>query len=254
MTNFRVLFIEREPEAAERISALLSRANHTVFATSSLQEAFEALGLEKFDAVLLGASVPLPERESFATGLRHLERRQAVNRRTPALLLSPHITADQGWAPGLESNIDGYLAERFEPDTLAAAIQNLSRANAAPPDGDEQQPVFVPEEFRDQCVNEPQLMVEIINLFLAEQGDQLLAMSDALAGSRFEHLARTAHTIKGSLAALHAMRARHRAQILESAAKEKDEAGCQAALLALEEDLEELKPVLAAFHEQTVAN
>lgn len=74
-------------------------------------------------------------------------------------------------------------------------------------------------------------------------------MRDALLGGQFDLLSRLAHTIKGSLSSLHAMRARAHAQELEYAAKERNEDACWSSLAALEADLAELEPELLALRQ-----
>ena len=87
-------------------------------------------------------------------------------------------------------------------------------------------------------------MVEIIDLFLDERKRQEPEMRDALLAKKFDQLSRAAHTIKGSLGSLHALRARAHAQTLELAAKDGDEDICWESLAALEADLVDLEPEL----------
>jgi HPt (histidine-containing phosphotransfer) domain-containing protein len=59
-----------------------------------------------------------------------------------------------------------------------------------------------------------------------------------------------AHTIKGSLSSLHATLARHHAQALESAAKNRDGSACRANLQALADDLGALEPLLLKLRDE----
>ena len=86
--------------------------------------------------------------------------------------------------------------------------------------------------------------MEIIDLFLEERATQMEDMSEALELGDFPRLSRAAHTIKGSFGSLHAPRARLRANDLEMAAKNGDDQICCRLLPALEEDLDELIPLL----------
>ena len=74
-------------------------------------------------------------------------------------------------------------------------------------------------------------------------------MQRALTAHDYNHLYITAHTIKGSLASLHAALARLHAEELESAAKNDDHQLCTRSLSTLEGDLKVLEPELLSFRE-----
>ena len=251
MSSLRVLLVDGDSREAARVVQLLSHANHSVFDASGFDQASEALQLQRFDAVLLGASVSRSEVPRFAAGLRDLELRQKLPSRIPVLSISSRIAEDPGWSRAQESPPDAYLAPRFRPDTLASAIEALANGiSQHSPEVPELSEIFSPDRFGDQCVGEPELMAEIIDLFLVEHQGQLEAMARALANSRYEQLSRTAHTIKGSLASLHAPRGRHCAASLEAAASRQDGRECHTSMLALESALAQLKPVLQSFRNQ----
>ena len=92
-------------------------------------------------------------------------------------------------------------------------------------------------------------MIELIDLFSAEQNRELPAMVQALADGDFEQLSRLAHTLKGSLGALHAPLAWHAAQSVEMAAKNENSRVCAEALQALNRDLAELNESLSSFRQ-----
>jgi HPt (histidine-containing phosphotransfer) domain-containing protein len=105
-------------------------------------------------------------------------------------------------------------------------------------------PILEPEKFEEQVGNDNELMVEIIDLFLEERKGQVLEMQKCVAGSDWDCLSKIAHTIKGSLASLHASRARSRAQELETFSRNSQiDASIRAHRLLLI-DLEALEPEL----------
>ena len=250
MSKLRVLWVEVEPVERERVSTLLTQADHTVYCASGLEEAAEALELEQFDAVLLGENFPESAVKDFAA-----RRHQFARGRTssPILSLAPRIAGGQEWSAAEGAGVDGYLLSQFSAENFADAIYQLSQASPASGGHEEQRRVFAPEEFREQCLDDPELMAEIIDLFLAEQEGQMESMGRALEGREFGQLARAAHTIKGSFAALHADRARHHTQALEAAAKNSQAEECRSALHAVAEDLTKLRPILIAFRDENPA-
>jgi len=254
MSTLRVLLVDADCQESARLSTLLSGADQTVLAAGDLNEAAEALQLERFDAVLLGASVPSAAVPEFAANVRHLEQKQ-LGYRVPLFSISASIPEEQGWSPAQESPLDGYLAEQFNSDTLTSAIRMLeSSISLHSNDADPSSRIFLPNEFREQCGDDPELMAEIIDLFLVEQDKELRNMKDALAGEDYEQLSYTAHTLKGSLGSLHAAESRRCAESLEKAAKGKDNPGCRDALVALERALAALKLVIQTFRTQISAH
>lgn len=253
MSILRVLLVDADCDESARVVTLLSGANHSVLGAGDLTEAAEALELQKFDAVLLGASVPSTAVPAFAASIRDLEQRR-FGQRIPLFSISPSIGQEQGWSPSAEPPLDGYLAEQFGPDTLTSAIRCLENGISLHSQSfDQHARIFLPAEFQEQCGGEPELMAEIIDLFLIEQENQVRAMRDAFANGRYEQLSYVAHTLKGSLGSLHAAESRRWAECLEAAAKGTDDAGCKDALLALEQALAALKPVIQTFRTQVLA-
>ena len=229
----RLLLVEGDPQEAERISSVLVDANHTVLPATNFQEASEALGIQRFDAVVLGRALHAQEMGEFTSKLRALERSQRASAQTPVLS----------------------LPEPFEPATLTSAISNLlvavsgndQAATADCPD----LPLLEPEGFLDQVAYDRDLLVEIIDLFFAERERQIPDMENALAAGEYDQLQKVAHTIKGSLGSLHAARARWYAQSLETAAKEHKPAECRLLLTSFQQELDRLDPELLALRNST---
>jgi len=213
MSSLHVLVVERDPGRSEKICLMLTRVSHIALPAYSLDEAGEALSLQKFDAVLLNQSFEKRDVEEF-------RQRYSI----------PIV----------------FLSEPFEPALFSAAVGELTRAGRQEVRGSEL-PVFELEEFQEQVGHDAELAAEIIDLFLLESGQQLTDMRDALARSNYSQLRTLAHTIKGSLGSLHAARARARAQRLETAAAESDGEISRTLLQALEADLGFLKPQLLAL-------
>lgn len=232
---------------------MLVAADHSVLSVSSAEEAEEALEIVKVDVVVFGS--PHPEPVSFVRRLRELEREQKHAVRAPVLALSHELPVSPGWSPAGPGVVEGYLAEGFGPEALAAVCDFVARATAsqgqgAEPDAQTLLPVFEPEKFRQQVAYDPVLAGEIIDLFLEERSIELPEMQKALDQGDFRQLSQVAHTIKGSLSSLHAMLARHHAQELETAARAKDVEACGRILSQLASDLDTLEPLLLNLRDQ----
>lgn len=254
MNRLRVLVVNSDGQEAERLAGRLASADHTALQATGLQEASEALVVQKFDAVLLGSGLPADAVREFTSRLRELERGQRSAAQAPVLSISAQVPDGAGWCVG-EQGIDGYLAESFQPQALHEAVSSLAasiaRGGAPAAKIATGLPVFEIEQFRKQVAQDEDLLREIIDLFLAEAPTQLVELREAVAAGDFELSARTAHTIKGSLAALHAQQARSDAQQLESASNEANIAQCRESLSSLEHDLEILEPQLLSLRDSS---
>jgi two-component system sensor histidine kinase/response regulator len=255
MNSLRFLLVHRDPEQSEVIASRLERANHTVLPTPGLDEAADALTVEQFDAVLMESAFQQCALQAFSAQLRQMERSGRNGARIPVIALSD-LPADS-----FQSAVDAVVPEPVDPVALTAAVARLAQAVLRPPGPSGAEPgarpdasangaalqILDPEKFKEQVGHDNELMVEIIDLFLDECKRQEIEMRDALEAGDFELLCRVAHTIKGSLGSLHGMRARAHAQVLELAARDRDEVACWDSLAALEIGLAELEPELLAL-------
>ena len=231
MSKERILVVEAEPPQASRILSVLELAQHTASAVSNCAEAAEALLLQKFDAVLIGSGQVGTEVAELAGCIRTSGH-------------SAPLLAYTG-TPGVP--VDGMLPMDFDALQFEAALRDATRLRE-----DEQSPellVFEPEKFAEQCADEVSLMVEIIDLFDGERDEQMAAMNDALAVGDFDRLGKLAHTLKGSVGALHAPAARQTCQAIELAAKDRDPELCEAHLRQLSQNLTDLAGPLSRFRQ-----
>lgn len=247
--NLRVLLIENDPSESERISLLLESAQHAVLPLNGLEEATEALEVQKFDVILMPSGAPDQELKSFTAKLRQLEQNGRSALRTPILSVSAEVPGNAGWLETHEASIDGYLPARFEPAVFAQAVEALAagvtKGGSEPQSAEwENLPRFDPAGFQEQMMYDRELAVEIINLFLDECVDQIAEMQQASIDGNLPLLSRAAHTVKGSLGSLHALRSRSCAQELELAAKHGESGRCGPLLDRLIGELAALRPEL----------
>jgi HPt (histidine-containing phosphotransfer) domain-containing protein len=210
-----------------------------VLPTSGLAEAADALTVERFDAVLMESEFRTLGLKEFSAMLRKLEKSQRGACRIPLIGLSQ----DDREATG--ADLDAIIPEPVDPDAVTTTVLRLSQAVSNSSSSEMEDLVVIDaEKFKEQVGFDDELMIEIIDLFLSERTRQESEMQEALMAKKFDQLSRLAHTIKGSLGALHALRARSRAQNLEIAAKQQDESVCIELLSGLESDLVALEPEL----------
>jgi two-component system sensor histidine kinase/response regulator len=261
MDSLRFLLVHSDATQSERISSVLEDAHHTVLPTPSLDEATEALYLQRFDAVLLGEAFTNGTVAAFKAKLRQVEQSQRSLSCIPILSAVAPAPESEGQMSGTaalnEGPCDGYFEDPLDLTALTEAVNCLARKLARSAElqtkcMDDEFSVFAPDEFEEQVGGDRELMVEIIDLFLEERKQQVLEMREALKAVDWESLAKLAHTIKGSLGSLHAPRARARAQELEIAARDQKSELARQWFTALERDLEELEPALVALRAVSV--
>ena len=221
----------------------LASSLHSFIVVPTLEEATEALSIQKFDAVLLDAVSPSGSLASFAAVLQGVSRQ--FGSRTLFISCSPETSDRPEVAGSLSENFDGIELAELVRRLLAESPQNRDLGVSEAP----ALPAFQPDGFEEQCAGEKELMVEIVDLFFAECETELPAMGEALALNDFGSLSRLAHTLKGSVGALHAPLAHERAQTLELAAKECNTLLCAQTLDALEHDVNDLRIHLLAFRQ-----
>ncbi len=241
VTNtLRVLVVGVDPGQVNQICARLASANHSVLAANGLEEASEALEIQRFDAILLDTHIEPEAIRRFTEKLRAMEAGQRQPGR--AAIFSFHCGTETAEMHNFQP--DAYLAPNFDPATLAKTIAELSRTASSQPAPDAQFPVFDLEKLKSQAGNDPELMTEIAGLFLSDHITQMAQMRQALDNKDYAQLSYLAHTLKGSFGTLGGVLCWHRAQQLELAAKRGDEAACRDSFRLLEAGLATLLPHL----------
>jgi two-component system sensor histidine kinase/response regulator len=237
--TLRILIVG-SPEHLDQITSALTQAGHNIMAVNGLDQASEALLIQRFDAVLLGAGIPAAGIPAFTASLKDLDRRSGSESRTAVLSVVPEPAGAE--SEPVRGGIDAVVPESIDPDALTLAIARLAtaveteHANAGS-QGAPELAILDIEQLREQVAFDDELLVELIDLFFSERLRQSAEMQEALRSGDYERLSRIAHTIKGSLASLHAMVAKEDAQNLELSAHNLEAASSERFLAALERNL-----------------
>jgi HPt (histidine-containing phosphotransfer) domain-containing protein len=230
MTFLRLLLVETDAVRSQRIADALSVAKFNVLPVSSLDEAQEALGIQQFDIVLVSSRQRCAEQAQELSPLL-----KQLSQPTPLFVYGP---CEARWcsaaiSPDVPESVLG--AEIIRLQQAAAKNQEYLDSNLT---------MFDLLAFQNQMGDDPELMEEIIGIFFAESVEQLQELRSAVAAGEYHRASRLAHSLKGSLGALHAYRAQHWAQALELAAGKNDSTGSERCLAALEQTISALTPQL----------
>ena len=226
----KVLLVEDDQTRAGRITEALHGCGIEAFLTPGVKEAEEALAIRQFDVVLLSSQTGAPE------AIREL---QAVTRRLcpsakffvwgacEANLCDVVLPASMNHADLGRELSRAYVEKRADGDSSASLL-----------------PRFDLSAFKQQMGGDSDLMREIVGIYFEESAGQMRDLAEALDRGENTRASRLAHSLKGSLGSLHAARARHGAQTLESAAAAGEAERSRSAFVALRDAVEELAPDL----------
>jgi HPt (histidine-containing phosphotransfer) domain-containing protein len=231
MNPSRVLLIEDAAGRAERIMGALSTSGLESFRTKDAAEALEALAVRQFDLILISSE---RSAASVAGEFGPMARK---------LCPSAAILIYGDYEPGAG---DGVIPASVPESDLGQALIRFRKEGGGEirEETPSQIALFDLPSFRQQMGNDDELMKEVIGIFFEESVQQLDEMRRALESRDYIPLSRVAHSLKGSLGSLHADRARHWAQALETAAVSNDQGRSERCLRLLMQTVEDLTPTL----------
>lgn len=96
----------------------------------------------------------------------------------------------------------------------------------------------------------PNLILTVIDSFLNDCPDYMVAIREAVEEKDAERLMREAHSLKGAVGSLRAEPASEAAQVLEEMGRSGDFTGAEAALETLEDEIGRLKAELRVLREE----
>jgi HPt (histidine-containing phosphotransfer) domain-containing protein len=229
MTPLKLLLVETDACRAAELMDDLSARSLEVFHVRDAQDAAEALSLKKFDMVLLNSADAASRLSAAVSG-------------TAAAPLIVGIGLDSD-APGVSASLP-----RKNGADLAAQLLALQQAHLSGSDeGAPELTVLDLSAFREQMGDDEELIKEIVALFLSESSAQVLQIDNALASGDFSRVTRLAHSLKGSLGSLYAVRSRYWANMLEASAAAANGARSEQCFRALRAELAELEPLLRSL-------
>jgi HPt (histidine-containing phosphotransfer) domain-containing protein len=227
VTKQRVLFVGEGPRSSEMV-ALLERRRHDVFHALDADQAIEALHVQRFGLVVCDASISRDRlqrlRETadspWLVELHDSDDEPSLKRRTNGAGTEA-VIAGLGNLERVTELLDRLLV------TPGEFVANPSQLSGLAPLGLK---VLDHEKFAGQMNHDPEMMAEIIDLYLAETKNQLRELESLVRQNERLAACRLAHTLKGSFGAVYASRAGALAREIETALATGD-LGLAAALL-----------------------
>jgi CheY-like chemotaxis protein len=264
--GIRVLLAEDNVVNQQVAAYMLQAHGYHVDVVGNGGEACDALARMAYDLVLMDCQ--MPEVDGFEATAR-IRQREGSARHTPIIALTAHALRGER-DKCIAAGMDDYLAKPITPDVLYATMRRWLPRSTAPaepvadaiplqvttpapqtvePPTPEEEPIVNPrvlENLRQlQEPGEPDIIAQLIDLFLSELPTKLAAVQQAIEHRDATRLTKAAHTLKGSSANMGAQRAARVCLELEQLGKAGDLTGAVDLFARLEKELESAREALA---------
>ncbi|MCX7839586.1 MAG: response regulator [Anaerolineae bacterium] len=257
--GIRVLVAEDNAVNQQVAVLMLQARGYHVDVVNNGKEALDALARASYDMVLMDCQ--MPEMDGFEATAQ-IRAREGTMQHTPIIALTAHALRGER-EKCIAAGMDDYLAKPLTPETLYSTLRRwLPSARPSPsesvampetPQPDETEPILnvrVLESFRQlQAPDEPDLVQQLIDLYLADVPERLNALRQAIAQGDATRLAQTAHSLKGSSANIGAQRVARVCLELERCGKANDLTSVAEQLAVLEQEIERARQALQELKE-----
>ncbi len=241
-----ILVAEDNPVIRTLATRMLEKRGHRVSTVDNGRKAFDAVGREHFDLVLM--DVQMPEMDGLAAAKAIRERERQTGTHLPIVALTARaMKGDRERC--LAAGMDGYVGKPLKASELFRAIESVAVSGG----DDERAPssqapqfgrVLDRELMLENVAGQHALLAEIIAVYRQDVPRLVGELRAAIMREDATAIERAAHQIKGVLGTLGAEPAAEAAARLEALGADNslDRAGC--VLSALEHELDRLAPEL----------
>jgi two-component system, sensor histidine kinase and response regulator len=252
--KLRILVAEDNAINRELVTRLLQKHGHTVMAVTTGREAVDLLDKDAANCDIVLMDVEMPDMDGFQATAMIREKEKISGKHIPIIALTAYaMKGDRERC--LAAGMDGYVPKPIRHQNLFETIQKLVMdvPTISPPAPPEEPPVEVLNEalLMSRVDNDPQLLRDLVDLFLEEYPRLVDEIRVALDGKDAKALQRGAHSLKGSTSNLAAKMASETALKLERLAQAGDLGHAESVLQELESQLGRLKPALIAVRAET---
>jgi CheY-like chemotaxis protein len=250
----RVLVVEDNAVNQRVAVRMLETRGYRADAVANGREAVETLAHVPYDLVLMDCQMPEMDGYAATTEIRQRERAQGTTaRRTPIIAMTAH--ALEGDAEKcLAAGMDDYISKPVTVQRLAAVLARW-RPPTGPGAPDEVMDASALAALQDlQGAGRPDLLAEVLAVYLRDTPPRLAALHEALAHKDAEALQRAAHRLKGSSSQIGAVQIVRLCTDLEHQARIADLTGAPETLRRLDEAFDRLRAHLQALASERSAS
>ena len=245
----RILVAEDNAINRELVTRLLQKRGHTITAVTTGREAVDLLDKDAANCDIVLMDVEMPDMDGFQATALIREREKVSGGHVPIIALTAYaMKGDRERC--LAAGMDGYVSKPIRHQDLVETIQTL--VLDVPNIPIHAPPVKPLLEVLDEALllsrvdNDPQLLRDLVDLFLQECPRLVDEIRVALHRKDSKVVERGAHSLKGCTSNLAAQMASEAALKLERLARAGDLVDAESVLQELEYQLELLKPALLA--------
>jgi signal transduction histidine kinase/DNA-binding response OmpR family regulator len=239
---------------------LLEGRGHEVTLAEDGQYAVDLQEQESFDAILM--DVQMPRLDGYAATRAIRKREEETGKRIPIIAMTANaMKGDREKC--LEAGMDNYVAKPVNSVELFATLEKyvVPRDEASDRNGERALPEASPDsmEAKDAMVfdqnrfqatmSDPELMLELIDVFPAETSAYLKHARQATAAKNMSELHAAAHAMKGTIGNYCAEHALQAAEALGELAQQGDPFDAAESLAICEREIERLQSALFAFRQ-----
>ena len=251
--GMRVLLAEDNVVNCQLVTRLLEKQGHTVVIAKNGIEALEAVEREELDLVLM--DVQMPEMDGLEA-IRVIRSNEKISKRHLAIIsLTAHVMKGDR-EKCIEAGADDYIPKPIQPPNLFAAIErmrNPMRIHKTPPSAPIVPDALNAAELLEQVQDDRELLAEVIQLFESGLPGILEGLRQSIAQNDAAGIARTAHTLKGSVGNFGRRAAYRAVEQMENFARQDDIQGTAKAFAVVESELEHLQAALGPFRTAVAA-
>jgi two-component system sensor histidine kinase/response regulator len=250
--GMRILLAEDNVVNRQLAARLLEKRGYTVVIAKNGIEALAAVEREEIDMVLM--DVQMPEMDGLEA-IRAIRSNEKISKRhLPIISLTAHVMKGDR-EKCFEAGADDYIPKPIQPANLFAAMERM-RSSQRDHEPDVAAPAISDSldtaELLERVQGDRGLLAEIVQLFESGLPAILQGLRESIAREDATEIARTAHTLKGSVGNFGRGGAFRAVEEMESFAKESDMARTTKAFVLVESELKELLAALAPFRTATI--
>jgi signal transduction histidine kinase/CheY-like chemotaxis protein len=248
----RVLLAEDNAINRKIAAGLLEKRGHAVTAVANGQETLAALaaqGDSPFNLILMDVQMPGMDGLEATARIRAQER--ATGGHIPIIALTAHaMKGDREIC--LKAGMDNYIAKPLKAEELFATIekalpQSWATETAAREHAANNEKAFNREELLANLDGDPELLREVVELFLEDAPRALAEIAGAISAHDAVRLDRAAHALKGTVGNFGALNAHDLALRLEMMGKNAALTEAEEVFSALADEMERLRSTLGTY-------
>lgn len=250
----RVLLVEDNPINLKVARRMLEKRGYLVDVVSNGLQAVEAVEGESYDLLLMDCQMPGMDGYGATAEIRR--RTAGQPRRLPIIAMTANVLPGDEEAC-LAAGMDGYIAKPVTWEALDANLHPWEVRTAPAVERGSPHTTLDSDVLTSlralQGDDEPDIVVELIDLFLASAPKVLQTMQEAIMEGNGARLEQAAHNLKTSCGNLGAVSMATLCQDLETAGRAGDLFSSPEALQRLQTEFERVRPQLQVFLEDGAA-